>query len=119
MGYVVNNAGKTFRQALKQYEEDEMAQYKFDGTKLKKGGTTIANIKGDDIRKGAGTTVIGNISGSKIKKRKGGAVLFNVSGDNICQGNGGAKIATMKDVDKAIDGPGRMVKAALYVLCVR
>jgi hypothetical protein len=25
----------------------------------------------------------------------------------------------MKDVDRAIDGPGRMVKAALWVLCCR
>ena len=74
---------------------------------------------GDKIRKGNGGTVIGNISGSKIRKGSGGTVLFNVSGDNISQGNGGAKIATMKDVDKAIDGPGRMVKAALWVLCVR
>ena len=96
-----------------------MAQYKFDGKKLKKGGKTIANVKGVHIRESNGVTVIGNISGSKIKKGKGGAVLFNVSGDNICKGGGGFKIATMKDVDKAIDGPGHMVKAALYVLCVR
>ncbi|MGA7578146.1 MAG: hypothetical protein ACLQUW_02550 [Desulfobaccales bacterium] len=79
-----------------------MAKYKFDGTYLKDGSTVLANVKGNEIREGRGTAVMGNIKG-----------------DDIRQGNGTSKIATMKDVDKEIDGPGRVIKAALWLLCCR
>jgi len=69
---------------------------------MSSGSTVISNIKGDDIRQGSGTTVI-----------------FNVKCDEIRQGSGSSRIATMKDVDGAIAGPGRVVRAALWVLYVR
>ncbi len=96
-----------------------MAKYKFDGTNLKDGGKTIANVKGNNIRKGTGSHVIGNIRGDHIRQGSGSSVIFNVRGDDIRQGSGSSKIATMKDVEKAIDGPGKIVKAALWVLCCR
>lgn len=96
-----------------------MTRYRFDGTHLKDGSKTVANVKGDDIREGSGSHVIGNIKGDDIREGHGSHVLFNLKGDDIRQGTGSHKIATMKDVDKAIDGPGRMVKAALWVLCCR
>lgn len=96
-----------------------MANYRFDGTTLKEGGKTIANVKGNDIREGAGGHVIGNIKGDAIRQGSGGTIIFNVKGDDIRQGSGGSRIGTMKEVDKAIDGPGKTVKAALWVLCCR
>ena len=96
-----------------------MAQYKFDGRYLKEGGKTIANVKGDKIRKGTSTNVIGNIKGDMIRKGSGTTPLFNLRGDNIRRGSGTTKLATMKDVDKAIDGPGKIVKAALWALCTK
>jgi len=96
-----------------------MTKYKFDGTNLKDGSKTIANVKGNDIRKDTGATVIGNIKGDDIRQKTGATVLFNLKGDDIRQGTGASKIATMKDVDKVIDGPGKVVKAALWVLCCR
>jgi hypothetical protein len=96
-----------------------MAKYKFDGTYLKEGSTVLANVKGNEIREGRGTTVIGNIKGDEIRQKHGTTIMFNIKGDEIRQGNSTSKIATMKDVDKEIDGPGKVVKAALWLLCCR
>lgn len=96
-----------------------MASYKFDGTNLKEGSKIIANVKGNDIREGNGSRVIGNIKGDDIHEANRSKVIFNIKGDDIRQGSGSSKIATMKDVDKAIDGPGKVLKAALWVLCCR
>lgn len=96
-----------------------MAKYKFDGKNLKEGSRTIANVQGDNIREGNGVKVIGNIKGDNIRQGNGVTVLFNVKGDNIRQGNGVTKLATMDDVDDDIDGPGKVVKAALWLLCCR
>lgn len=96
-----------------------MAKYKFDGTNLKDGSKMIANVKGNDIRQGNGSTVIGNIKGDAIREKNGSTVIFNIKGDDIRQGNGSTKIATMNNVNDDIEGPGKVVKAALWVLCCR
>ncbi len=97
-----------------------MAKYKFDGTYLKEGSKTIANVKGNDIREGTGSiNTVGNIKGDDIRQKTGSTVMFNIKGDDIRQGTGSSKIATMKDVDKEIEGPGKVVKAALWVLFCR
>jgi hypothetical protein len=96
-----------------------MTKYLFDGTKLKYGAKTIANVKRNVIYHGDGATVIGNIKGNNIRLKNGSTVIFNIKGDDIRQGSGSLKIATMKDVDKEIKGPGKITKAALWVLCCR
>ena len=96
-----------------------MAQYKFDGTYLKDGSKTIANVQGNNIREGSGSKVIGNINGDNIRQGAGSAVLFNVRGDDIRQGAGSSPVGSMKDVNNAIEGPGKVVKAALWALCCR
>lgn len=96
-----------------------MATYKFDGDKLKKGGQTLANVRGDKICRGSGSTTICNIRDDRICEGSGPSTAFNVRGDDIRKGSGGSRIATMRDVDKDIDGPGRTVKAALWLYIVR
>jgi hypothetical protein len=97
----------------------EMTKYKFDGTALKDGSKVIANVKGNDLREGSGSTVLANVKDDNIRQGTGSTVLFNIKGDDIRQGTGSTKIATMKDVDKVIDGPGKVIKAALWVMCLR
>ena len=89
-------------------------KYKFDGTNLKDGVKVIANVKGNDIREGSGIKVIANMKGDDIRDGSGIKVMANVRGDDIRQATGLTKIATMKDVEKVIDGPGKVVKAALW-----
>ncbi len=96
-----------------------MADYKFDGEKLKHRGTTVANVRGDNIRKGSGSTTVANVRGDDIRSGSGSTKLANLRGDDIRQGSGSSKIGTMRDVDNAIDGPGRVVKAALWLMFVR
>ena len=96
-----------------------MAQYKFDGKYLKRGGTTIANVNGKNIRKGSGGSTVANISGDKVRQGSGGSTLINVSGDNIRQGSGGSTIAKMRDVRTQIDGPGGVTLAALWYCFIR
>lgn len=96
-----------------------MASHKFDGTKLKRGGTTVANVRGDAVCKGSGSTKTCNIRGDKICKGSGSTAEFNVRGDKICKGSGSSSLAKMRDVDKDIDGSGHVVKAALWLYFVR
>ena len=96
-----------------------MAAYKFDGTKLKRGGTTIANVSGYRIRKGTGSTAVANIAGDRIRQGTGSTVMANVSGDRIRLGTGSTTIGSMKDAQKAIDGPGGVTLAALWFCFVR
>jgi len=96
-----------------------MASYKFDGKTLKSGGKTIANVSGMNIRKGSGGSVVANISGDKVREGSGGSVLFNLRGTDIRKGSGGSKLATMKDVEKSIDGHGGITLAALWYCFVR
>jgi len=96
-----------------------MSKYRFDGRVLKFGGKTIANVSGNKIRKGTGSNTEANISGDKIRQGTGSNTLANVRGRDIRSGTGSTKIATMDDVDKAIDGPGGVTKAALWFLYVR
>lgn len=96
-----------------------MSHYKFDGIYLKEGSRVIANVKGHDIREGNGSHMIGNVKGDDIRQGNGSTILFNIRGDDIRQGNGSTRIATMRDVDAAIDGPGKVIKAALWLLLCR
>jgi single-stranded DNA-binding protein len=96
-----------------------MSKYKFDGKMLKFGGSTIANVSGNNIRKGSGSSVEGNIKNDQIRKGSGSSVIANVSGRDIRQGTGSSKIGTMDDVDKVIEGPGGITKAALWILFVK
>jgi len=96
-----------------------MADYKFDGQRLKLRGTTIANVSGNNIRKGSGGSIVANIRDSNIRSGSGGSVLANVKGNDIRQGSGGSRIAKMKDVDAAIDGPGGVTKAAPWFMFIR
>ena len=97
-----------------------MSKYKFDGIVLKDGSKVIATVKGDKIHEGTTSKVIANIRDDRIRQGSGSTVLFNIHGDDISQGTSlGSKVATMKDVDKAIEGPGKVVKAALWLLFCR
>ena len=96
-----------------------VAAYTFDGRRLKKGARVIANVAGDRIREGTGSTVACNIHGERIRDGTGSRVMFNLRGDVIREGTGGRRIARMRDVDDDIDGPGRVVKAALWLYFVR
>ena len=96
-----------------------MSKYKFDGTNLKEGLKIIANVKGNEIREGSGFKVIANVKDDEIREGGGFKVIFNVKGDDIRQGGGFTKIASMKDVDKVIEGPGKVIKAALWLICCR
>ncbi len=96
-----------------------MSHYTFDGTALKIGSRMIANIKGNEIREGNGSRVIGNVKGDDIRQGNGSTTLFNIRGDDIRQGNGSTRIATMRDVDAVISGPGKIIKAALWLLLCR
>lgn len=91
-----------------------MARLKFDGTKLKDGAKTLANVSGSSIREGSSVKTIMNISGDNIRQGSGVSTIANVKGDDIRQGSGISKIGTMKDVDKEIEGPGKIIKAALW-----
>lgn len=96
-----------------------MSKYRFDGKTLKFGSRTIANVSGDRIRKGSGSSTEGNIRNDQIRQGSGSKVIANVRGRDIRQGSGSSKIGTMDDVDKAIEGPGGVTKAALWVLFVK
>jgi len=96
-----------------------MARYKFDGKNLKRGGSTIANVSGNNIRKGSGSSTVGNVRGNNIRKGSGSSTLANVRGDYVRQGSGSSTIAKMRDVRKEIDGPGEVTLAALWFFFVR
>lgn len=96
-----------------------MSKYKFDGKTLKLGSTTIANVSGNSIRKGSGSNTEGNIKNDQIRMGLGSNVIANVKGRDIRQSSGSTKIGTMDDVDKVIEGPGGISKAALWVLFVK
>lgn len=96
-----------------------MARIKFDGKYLKRGSSAIANVRKDKICKGLGSNATCNIRGEKICDGLGSNASFNVKGKDIRRGNTSSKIASMKEVDKAIDGPGHIVKAALWLYFVR
>lgn len=92
---------------------------KFDGVNLKDGTKVIANVKGSTIREGSGFKVLCNIKNDEIREGAGFKVMFNIKGDDIRQGNGFSKVATMKQVDATIDGPGKNIKAALWLYFCR
>lgn len=97
------------------------AKYRFDGTKLTRTGMSlaIATVRGNKICEKTRTTATATIRGDKIADKTRTTTAFTVRGDKICKGSGYASIATMKEVDAAIDGPGNVVKAALWLYFVR
>lgn len=96
-----------------------MADYKFDGKNLRYRGATIANVSGDKIRKGTGSSTVANIKDESIREGVGSKVIANVKGMDIRLGSGSTRIGTMKDIDKLIDGPGGVTKAALWFCFLR
>lgn len=93
--------------------------FKYDGKYLKNRGSTIANIRENKICKGTGSSVIANIKDDEVREGTGSKELINLRGTDIRSGNGSSRIGTMRDVDKAIDGPGGITKAALWFLFVK
>ena len=87
-----------------------MAQYKFDGKYLKRGGSTIANVNGRYIRKGSGGITVANINGDKVRQGSGGTTIMNVSGDNIRQAYLWAN--TLRDYATPSNGP------EMYLVCI-
>ena len=96
-----------------------MAKFKFDGQYLKDGSREVANVKGDHIRKDRGSTVVANLKDDHIRDGRGSTVMANLKGEDIRKVRGSPRIARMRDVDGDIDGPGRLVKAALWLYFVR
>jgi hypothetical protein len=99
-----------------------MATCKFDGSKLKMGSKVVANVRADKIYEGSGASkCLGNIRGDRIYLGSGASKCFaNVRGDKIYEGSSSSKkIGALKDAQSAIDGPGGITIAALWVLCVK
>jgi len=99
-----------------------MATYKFDGSKLKMGAKTIANVQNTKIYDGTSTAkCLANINGDKIYLGSSRAkCIANIRGDKLYEGYSTAKkICTLKDIKKLIDGPGGVTLAALWYVCVR
>lgn len=96
-----------------------MSKFKFDGVRLKKNGTTVATIRGHSICNGNSSTVIATVKDKYILKGTGSTKLINIKNDKICDGSGSTALATMKDVNNDIDGPGEVMKAALWFLFCR
>lgn len=94
--------------------------YKFDGTKLTKRGssTTIATVRGDKICKGTSTSTTATIRGDKVCDGTSSTTAYTIRGDNICQKTSTSRYKKMKDVDSDIEGPGKVVKAALWLYFV-
>jgi hypothetical protein len=99
-----------------------MSKHKFDGKKLNLGSKTVANVRGDRIYEGSGASkCLANVRGDKIYASSGASkCLANVRKDNIYEGSGSSKkIGSLKDAQKAIDGPGGIIIGALWIACVR
>jgi len=95
---------------------------KFDGSNLKDGSKKLANLRGDRIYDGSGSSkCLVNIRNDKIYEGSGNSkCIANLRRDKLYEGSGNSRtIATMKDIDKAIDGPGGLTKAALWIAKVR
>jgi hypothetical protein len=93
--------------------------YKYDGKYLKRNGSTIANVRDNKICKGTTSSVVANIKDDDVREGTSSRELINVRGNDIRLASGSSRIGTMRDVDKAIDGPGGITKAALWFLFVR
>ena len=76
--------------------------FKIDVNRFKERGRTIATI-----------------SGNRIKEGSGGKTLARVVGGDLREGIYGRKLITMRDIDKKIDGPGGVSKAALWLQFIR
>ena len=90
-----------------------MSGYKFDGKYLQSGSDKIGEVRGNDIW--SGSNKIGEIRGNDIWR--GSSKIGDVRGQDIWMGSN--KVGTMNDARKAIDGPGGVTLAALWLLLVK
>ena len=95
-----------------------MGSFNFDGQYLKEGSRVVAN-KGDHIRKERGSAVVANLKDDHIRDGRGSTMVANLKGDDIRKERSSTRIGRMRDVDWDIDGPGRLVKAALWLYFIR
>jgi hypothetical protein len=99
-----------------------MATYKFDGSSLKIGSKTIANVKNSKIYEGTSTAkCLANFKSDKIYLGSSTAkCIANVHSEKVYEGSSTAKkISTLKEIKREIDGIGGITLAALWLVCVR
>jgi hypothetical protein len=99
------------------------AKYKFDGSKLteKNRSTVIANVRGDRICDGTSSSrVVANVRGDRIcDGTSSSKFIANVKSGNLCSKAGSSRICKMKDIHNEIEGPGEVIKAALWLCFVK
>ena len=93
--------------------------FKIDGNRFKERGNTIATISGNKIREGSGGKTLLTLDGDRIREGSGGKTLATVRSGDLREGSGGRKLISMRDIDKKIDGPGGVSKAALWLYFIR
>ena len=91
------------------------ADYKVDGSVLRKNSNKVAEFDGKTYRD-AGGNKKGELDGKFIRNAAGNTIA-EIDGDTIRVN--GAKAGTMSDVRRAIDGPGGASLAGFWVLFVR
>ena len=93
-----------------------MQEYKFDGKQLRRRGSKVATVDGKYVRDASGRR-LGQIDGKYIRDNTGGKIA-EFDGQTIKDRNG-ARTATIKDVEKEIDGLSGIAMVALWMLIVR
>jgi hypothetical protein len=89
-----------------------MAEYLFDGKKLKKrSGQKEGDVEGNSVRAWNGVQ-LGTIEGKSIRDSHGKKVL-DYDGKNITD-DAGKKIATIEDVRKIIEGEAGISLVAMW-----
>ncbi len=93
-----------------------MAEYLFDGKRLKKRtGQREGELDGNRIKAWNGTQV-GEIDGKSIKDSKGKTVL-EFDGKNV-KDDAGKKLATIKEIRKIVDGEAGISLVAMWYFFV-
>lgn len=97
------------------------AKFEFDGEKLTKrySSSAIATVRGEKVCDKTSHSAKLTIRGDKICEGTSHSASFTVRKDKICKKASHRAFAKMKEVDKAIDGPGTVIKAALWLYFVR
>ena len=91
------------------------ADYKVDGTVLRKNSNKVAVLDGKTYRDASGNKK-GELDGNVIRNAAGN-VIAEINGDTIRVN--GSTAGTMSDVRRAIDGPGGASLVGFWVLFVR
>ena len=90
-----------------------MAEYLFDGKKLKKRtGQKEGELDGRIVKTGWNGTQVGEIDGENIKDSKGKKVL-EFDGKNI-KDDTGKKLATIEEIRKIVEGEAGISMVALW-----